>query len=220
MAGKLMHEKEQLHELVDRLAPSQVHAVHVLLRVMLDPVSRAIASAPVDDEPLTAEDAHAHDEAREWLKGNQPIPHERVLAELGITTRGNRELPGTGVKRIAWTEQAKADIRDLDKPTAMRIPHALHRSAESGARDIKSLQGGVEEFWLRVGGYRLFFVLTGEEVIEIHRVRHRREAYRRSGAWIGSCTFRAGARTGSGRQFRPNGWNCLPGAINWPAAKR
>jgi hypothetical protein len=88
MAGKLMHEKEQLHELVERLAPSQVHAVHVLLRVMLDPVSRAIASAPVDDEPLTAEDAHAHDEAREWLKGNQPIPHERVLAELGITTRG------------------------------------------------------------------------------------------------------------------------------------
>ena len=59
--------------------------MHGLLQVMLDPVSRAIANAPVDDEPLTEDDAHALDEAREWLKGNGPIPHERVLAESGIT---------------------------------------------------------------------------------------------------------------------------------------
>jgi hypothetical protein len=85
MAGELTHEKEQLHELVERLAPSQVHAVRGLLRVMLDPVSRAIANAPVDDEPLTADDARALDEAREWLKRSEPIPHEQVLAELGIT---------------------------------------------------------------------------------------------------------------------------------------
>ena len=25
------------------------------------------------------------------------------------------------MKRIAWTEQARADIRSLDKPTAMRV---------------------------------------------------------------------------------------------------
>jgi hypothetical protein len=85
MAGDLTHDKQQLHELVDRLAPSQVHAVRGLLQVMLDPVSRAIANAPVDDEPLTAEEAHALGEAREWLKHNKPIPHEQVLAELGIT---------------------------------------------------------------------------------------------------------------------------------------
>jgi hypothetical protein len=52
---------------------------------MLDPVSRAVASAPVDDEPLTAEEEQALAEAREWLKHNKPIPHEQVLAELGIT---------------------------------------------------------------------------------------------------------------------------------------
>lgn len=39
----------------------------------------------MDDEPLNADDANALDEAREWLKQNQPIPHEQVLAELGIT---------------------------------------------------------------------------------------------------------------------------------------
>ena len=85
MPGDSMHAKQQLHELVDRLAPSQVYAVRGLLQVMLDPVSRAIANAAVDDEPLTAEEAHALNEAREWLKHNEPIPHEQVLAELGIT---------------------------------------------------------------------------------------------------------------------------------------
>ena len=82
------------------------------------------------------------------------------------------------MKRIAWTEQAQADVRDLDKPTAMRILYALHRFAESGTGDIKALQGDVEELRLRVGDYRLFFVFTGEDVIEVRRVRHRRAAYR------------------------------------------
>jgi len=85
MASEVTREKQQLHELVDRLAPGQVHAVRGLLQAMLDPVSRAVASAPVDDEPLTAEEAQALLEAREWLKHNTPIPHEQVLAELGIT---------------------------------------------------------------------------------------------------------------------------------------
>jgi hypothetical protein len=85
MANDLTHEKQRIHELVERLAPSQVQAVRGLLQVMLDPVSRAIANAPVDDEPLTAEEAHPLGEAREWLKHNSPIPHEQVLAELGIT---------------------------------------------------------------------------------------------------------------------------------------
>jgi hypothetical protein len=52
---------------------------------MLDPVARAIANAAVDQEPLTRDDESALDEAREWLKHNQGIPHEQVLAELGIT---------------------------------------------------------------------------------------------------------------------------------------
>ncbi len=46
-------ERRQVHSLVDKLASSQVAAVHSLLAVMLDPVSRAIANAPLDDEPET-----------------------------------------------------------------------------------------------------------------------------------------------------------------------
>ena len=82
MASDLTHEKQQLHELVDRLSPGQVHALRGLLQAMLDP---AIASAQVDDEPLTAEETDALHEARAWLKHNRPTPHEQTLAELGMT---------------------------------------------------------------------------------------------------------------------------------------
>lgn len=79
--------------------------------------------------------------------------------------------------RITWTEQAKADVRSLDRPTAMRILHALHRFAEYGTGEVKALEG-YEELRLRIGEYRLFFVPTRDHGIEIRRVRHRREAYR------------------------------------------
>lgn len=82
------------------------------------------------------------------------------------------------MKSIAWTEPAKRDVRALDKPTALRILSALHRFAESGAGDVKALQGEREELRLRIGDYRLFFVYTAENTIEIRRVLHRREAYR------------------------------------------
>jgi len=77
--------KEHAHELIERLAPNQVAAVVGLIEAMLDPVSRAVTQAPLDDEPLTADEERALDEARDWLKQNAPIPHEQVLAELGFT---------------------------------------------------------------------------------------------------------------------------------------
>ena len=82
------------------------------------------------------------------------------------------------MKRIVWTETAKADVRALDKPTAMRILSALHRFAESGSGEVKALQGEWEELRLRIGDYRLFFVYTTADTIEVRRVLHRKEAYR------------------------------------------
>jgi hypothetical protein len=79
------NDKQQAHELIERLPPTQLSAVVGLLEAMLDPVSRVIANAPIDDEPVTAEDEKALAEAREWSKHNQSIPHEQVLADLGIT---------------------------------------------------------------------------------------------------------------------------------------
>jgi len=85
-------EKQQAHDLIERLAPGQVSAVVGLLEAMLDPVSRAIANAPAEDEPVTAEEKKALDEAGEWLKHNRPIPHEQVLAELGVTPQDLKSL--------------------------------------------------------------------------------------------------------------------------------
>jgi hypothetical protein len=85
MASTATDPRQQAHELIDRLAPSQVSAMVSLIETMLDPVSRAIANAPIDDETLTAECKESLAKAGEWLKHNKGIPHEQVLAELGIT---------------------------------------------------------------------------------------------------------------------------------------
>jgi hypothetical protein len=85
MAGNGESEKRRAHELIEQLAPRQASAVVGLLERMLDPVSRAIANAPIDDEPLDPGEEIAVNESKQWLKNNKPIPHEQVLAELGIT---------------------------------------------------------------------------------------------------------------------------------------
>ena len=85
MALDFVQERRQAHSYLDRLPPEQLSAVRGLLETMLDPVSRAIANAPIEDEEIGAEEELAVAEAREWLKHNKPIPHEEVLAELGLT---------------------------------------------------------------------------------------------------------------------------------------
>jgi len=51
----------------------------------LDPVARAIANAPVDDEPESEQERQAVAEADEWLQHNRPIPFEEVLADFDLT---------------------------------------------------------------------------------------------------------------------------------------
>jgi mRNA-degrading endonuclease RelE of RelBE toxin-antitoxin system len=55
------------------------------------------------------------------------------------------------LKKIIFTPPASADVRRIDRETAMRILTALHRFAETGEGDIKKLQGDSEELRLRVG---------------------------------------------------------------------
>lgn len=78
-------DKQHAHQLLDQLNTGQLAAIVHLLEVMTDPVARAIANAQLDDEPLTVEEIRALDEAQEWLKHNEGIPNEKVMAELGIT---------------------------------------------------------------------------------------------------------------------------------------
>ncbi len=76
-------KKQRAHQLLEQLDASQLDAIVLLLQVMIGPV--AFADAPLEEEELTPEAIKALDQAREWLKDNPGIPHEQVLAELGIT---------------------------------------------------------------------------------------------------------------------------------------
>jgi hypothetical protein len=76
---------QHAQQLLSHLAPDQVAAVVHLMEVMLDPVSRALANAPVEDEEISAEEEQSVAEAREWLRHNPGIPFEQVIAELGLT---------------------------------------------------------------------------------------------------------------------------------------
>jgi hypothetical protein len=87
------HDLEHAHQLLSHLAPAQVAAVVHLTEVLLNPVSRALASAPLEDEEISEDEERAVAEAREWLKHNKLIPHEQVLAELGLTP-ADFERPG------------------------------------------------------------------------------------------------------------------------------
>ncbi|MBV9268587.1 MAG: hypothetical protein JO061_20630 [Acidobacteriaceae bacterium] len=84
MGFDLSQERLQAHAYLDQLPAPQLSAVRHLLETMVDPLSVALANAPVDDEPLTTEDRQAIAEAVEWSKHNEPIPLETVLADFGF----------------------------------------------------------------------------------------------------------------------------------------
>lgn len=81
-------------------------------------------------------------------------------------------------KVIAWRDQAKAQLRTIDQPIALRILHALAHLAATGEGDVKRLQNiDPPEFRLRVGDYRVRFYDDGQ-TLYITAVKHRRDAYR------------------------------------------
>ncbi|MBI4460321.1 MAG: type II toxin-antitoxin system RelE/ParE family toxin [Acidobacteria bacterium] len=82
------------------------------------------------------------------------------------------------VKTIIWSERARADIRRLDRDAAVRIFTVLHRFAETGEGDIRKLQGHSGELRLRAGDYRVRFTEEPGDILRIHSVRHRKDAYR------------------------------------------
>jgi hypothetical protein len=84
--GLMANSKEHAHELIDRMAPGQIAAFVGLMEIMLDPVSRSLASAPFEDEPISEEETLAVAASKTWLKNHKPIPHEDVLAEFGLTS--------------------------------------------------------------------------------------------------------------------------------------
>jgi mRNA interferase RelE/StbE len=80
--------------------------------------------------------------------------------------------------RVDWLDEAKADVRTLDQPTAMRLFEGILRFARTGSGDLNALDGDMAgAFRLRLGDYRVLFTLH-DGAMRIFGVRHRSQAYR------------------------------------------
>jgi hypothetical protein len=51
---------------------------------MVEPLSRSLASAPVEEEEVTPETAAALDRARASLARGEGVAHEKILREFGL----------------------------------------------------------------------------------------------------------------------------------------
>jgi hypothetical protein len=69
--------------LLNLLPAGKLNAVRNLLEVMVEPLTRSLALAPVEEEGITPETAAALERARASLARGGGIPHEEVLREFG-----------------------------------------------------------------------------------------------------------------------------------------
>lgn len=79
---------------------------------------------------------------------------------------------------IIWALEAHAELRRVDRDTALDILRCTGRFLATRNGDVKKLKPPQTGFRLRCGDYRLFFEHGNETSIEIIGVRRRREAYR------------------------------------------
>ena len=80
---------------------------------------------------------------------------------------------------VRWTVDARADVRAIDRETALRLLKTLDRYLKTGAGNVKQLAGfDPPLFRLRAGDWRFIYRSQGAGTIEVIRVRNRRDAYR------------------------------------------
>jgi hypothetical protein len=81
---RAMTTKERLHELVDELSePEAKRALKLVEKEHEDPLLRAIANAPEDDEPLSAEDEAAIADGQADIAAGRLTALEDIKHELG-----------------------------------------------------------------------------------------------------------------------------------------
>ncbi len=84
MGTNATQEREQAHALLDLLSAEKLAAMRSLLAVMVEPLSRSLASVPVEEEEITADTAVALDRARNSTARGEAIAHEDLLREFGL----------------------------------------------------------------------------------------------------------------------------------------
>jgi len=79
---------------------------------------------------------------------------------------------------VIWSPEARADLRAIDRETAMQILYCVDRYLATRAGDVKKLKPPYTDFRLRCGDYRVFFQPKEENTIDITGVKNRKDAYR------------------------------------------
>jgi mRNA-degrading endonuclease RelE of RelBE toxin-antitoxin system len=79
---------------------------------------------------------------------------------------------------FVWAPTARAELRAIERETAMRILLALTRYGETGEGDVKVLEGKFSgTHRLRVGNWRVRFRRAAGGTIHVLAVENRGQAY-------------------------------------------
>jgi mRNA interferase RelE/StbE len=81
---------------------------------------------------------------------------------------------------IEWRSSTKKDLRSLPAHVVQRVVAAVADLAqEPFPNGSEKLAGAEHVYRIRIGEYRVVYeVLSEKKIVEIQRVRHRKEVYR------------------------------------------
>jgi hypothetical protein len=94
-------ERQHAHAFLDRLPDDQLSAICGLLETMLSPLDRKLALAPIDDEPVTPDEAAAIQVGIASLEQIGGVPLEEVLADFGLTLDDFHKMAATPMSEDA-----------------------------------------------------------------------------------------------------------------------
>jgi mRNA interferase RelE/StbE len=82
--------------------------------------------------------------------------------------------------RIEWKKSTRKDLRKLPSATVDKIIGAVEDLAENPfPHGVEKLSGSEHAYRIRLGDYRIVYEVVAEsKLVEIQRVRHRKDVYR------------------------------------------
>ena len=82
--------------------------------------------------------------------------------------------------RIEWKKSTRKDLRRLPSGAVDRVIKAVEALAENPfPQGVEKLAGSEHAYRIRLGDYRVVYeVVTGFKLVEVQRVRHRKDVYR------------------------------------------
>ena len=82
--------------------------------------------------------------------------------------------------RVEWKKSTRKDLRKLPPNVVDRVLETVEQLAENPfPAGVEKLAGSEHAYRVRVGDYRVVYeVVTKTKLVEIQRVRHRKDVYR------------------------------------------